>query len=140
MIQATTALFSKHGTKAAALLYVAPKFLGWAKELMTDIRASITKDLIDTLGEEAQKQAYEYVMTNSNQQATFCQKVKELTGKYDDKVVQSVLKRLVDYAFHARSNVEWQKYKKENTDRTASKEKKMGQREILKGGKKKGEP
>jgi UDP-glucose 6-dehydrogenase len=107
---------------------------------MTDIRASITKDLIDTLGEEAQKQAYEYVMTNSNQQATFCQKVKELTGKYDDKVVQSVLKRLVDYAFHARSNVEWQKYKKENTDRTASKEKKMGQREILKGGKKKGEP
>jgi hypothetical protein len=101
---------------------------------------TITKDLIDTLGEEAQKQAYEYVMTNSNQQATFCQKVKELTGKYDDKVVQSVLKRLVDYAFHARSNVEWQKYKKENTDRTASKEKKMGQREILKGGKKKGEP
>jgi hypothetical protein len=59
---------------------------------MMDIRASITKDLIDTLGEEAQKQAYEYVMQNSNQQATFCQKGKELIGKYDDKVMQSVLK------------------------------------------------
>jgi hypothetical protein len=47
---------------------------------------------------------------------------------------------LVEYAFHARSNVEWKKYKKENTDRTAGKEKKMGQWEYLKGGKKKGDP
>jgi hypothetical protein len=30
--------------------------------------------------------------------------------------------------------------KKENSDRTAGKEKKMGQWEILKGGKKKGDP
>ncbi len=50
------------------------------------------------------------------------QKVKELRGKYDDKVTQSIWKRLVEYAFHARSNVEWKKYKKENTDRTAGKE------------------
>ena len=71
----------------------------------------------------------------------FYQEVKELRGKYDDKVTWSIWKRLVEYAFHARSNVKWKKYKKENTDRTAGKEKnKMGQWEYLKGGKKKGEP
>jgi hypothetical protein len=117
------------------LLYVAPKFLGWAKELMANIRASITKELIYSLGEEAQIRAYEHVEKNSNRQAMFYQKVKELSGKYDDKLVHSVRKRIVDYAFHARSNVEWTKYKRENTDRTAGKEKKMGRREILKGGK-----
>eukprot|EP00544_Gedaniella_sp_CCMP2646_P009267 CAMPEP_0202500002 /NCGR_PEP_ID=MMETSP1361-20130828/31604_1 /ASSEMBLY_ACC=CAM_ASM_000849 /TAXON_ID=210615 /ORGANISM="Staurosira complex sp., Strain CCMP2646" /LENGTH=40 /DNA_ID= /DNA_START= /DNA_END= /DNA_ORIENTATION= len=37
-----------------------------------------------------------------------------------------VFTRVADYAFHARSAVEWQKYKAEKTDRTAGKEKKMG--------------
>jgi len=119
------------------LLYVAPKFLGWAKELMTDIRRSISKDVIRSLGEDAQEKAYRHVEANSNRQALFQQKVKELAGEYDDEVIRSVRKRLVEYAFHARSNVEWKKYKAEHTDRTSGKEKKMGRREILKGGKKK---
>ena len=102
---------------------------------MINIRASITKELIHSLGEEAQVRAYEHIEKNSNRQATFYQKVKELSGKYDDKTVHSVRKRIVDFAFHARSNVEWKRYKRDNTDRTAGKEKKMGRREILKGGK-----
>jgi hypothetical protein len=36
-------------------------------------------------------------------------------------------------------NVKWKKYKKENTDRTTRKEKKMGQREYLRRGKSKEE-
>jgi hypothetical protein len=118
---------------------VSPKFLGWAKELMNNIRSSITKDLIHSLGKDTQRRAYEHHVENKQQQL-FYQKVKELRGKYDDKMMQSIQKRLVEYAFHARSNVKWKKYKKENTDRTAGKEKKMGRWEYLKGGKKKGDP
>jgi hypothetical protein len=69
----------------------------------------------------------------------FHQKVKDLSGEYTDEVVELVRRRLVNFSFHARSNVEWKKYKKENTDRTAGKEKKMGRREYLKGGKSKEE-
>jgi hypothetical protein len=45
-----------------------------------------------------------------------------------------VFKRVVDYAFHARSAVEWRKYKAAKTDRTTGKSKKMGIRKQLKGG------
>jgi hypothetical protein len=48
-------------------------------------------------------------------------------------LVEWVLKRIVDYAFHARSAVDWEKYKANHTDRTAGKAKKMGRRELLKG-------
>jgi hypothetical protein len=108
------------------LLYVSPKFLGWAKELMSNIRSAITKDLIHSLGKHSQRRAYDHVNKNSKRQALFHQKVKDLSGEYTDEVVESVRRRLVNFSFHAWSNVEWKKYKKENTDRTAGKEKKMG--------------
>jgi hypothetical protein len=58
---------------------------------MNNIRSSITKDLIHSLGEDTQRQAYEHVENNSNcWQAMFYQKVKELRGKYDDKVTRSI--------------------------------------------------
>ncbi len=42
--------------------------------------------------------------------------------------------RIVDYAFHARSAIEWHKYQAKKTDRTSAKEKKMSVRERMKGG------
>jgi hypothetical protein len=67
---------------------VSPKFLGWAKELMSNIRSSITKDLIHSLVGDTQRQAYKHVENNNNSiwQTMFYQEVKELRGKYDDKV------------------------------------------------------
>jgi hypothetical protein len=44
----------------------------------------------------------------------------------DKSAVEWVFKRVVDYAFHARSAVEWRKYKAAKTDLTTGKSKKMG--------------
>lgn len=90
---------------------------------MNNVRSSISKDLISSLAGDAQRRAYEHVENNSNRQAMFFQKVKDLQNEYDDKVVRSVQKQLVDFVFHARSNVEWKKYKRENTERPARKRK-----------------
>lgn len=71
-------------------------------------------------------------------ESLFKAKAKELEEakgeKYDYRAVDWVWRKLTTYSFHARSNVEWNKYRAAKTDRTAGKEKKMGTREVLKGG------
>ena len=119
------------------LLYVAPKFLILGMALMKRIRASISKKVISSLGRESQKLAYKHVLSDESLESLFKSKVKELetelSKEFDDRAVKWVWQKVVDFAFHARSAVEWNKYRAEKTDRTAGKEKKMGVRELLKG-------
>jgi len=120
------------------LQYVSPKFLVWAKELMKTIHASISKDMIEKHGRYSEQKAYEYVREKKHLKEWYKDKVVELEKEIHTEFMQAsvnwVFQKIVDFAFHARSAVEWNKYRAQHTDRTCGKEKKMGQREILKGG------
>lgn len=113
-------------------LYVSPQFLGWAKELMRKVRASITVGVIRSLGNTAQQKAYEHLLKDGKLKKDFAERAKK--SNIDELAIEWVFERVVNYAFHARSAVEWRKYKAVQTDRTTGKEKKMGTREKLKGG------
>jgi hypothetical protein len=115
------------------LLFVSPKYLSWAKSLMTSVRASISVHVISSLGKKAQKDAYKFLLKDDKLLKEFTDKVKGID--VDEDAVIWVYENIVDYTFHARSAVEWRKYRAEKTDRTAGKDKKMGTRENLKGGK-----
>jgi len=113
-------------------LYISPPFLSWAKLLMTRVRASTTVGVIRSFGSDAQKKGYNHLLRNDDLKNGF----KRATNKseIDEDSMEWVFKRVVEYAFHARSAIEWRKYKAEKTDRTAGKEKKMSRRDALKGG------
>lgn len=118
-------------------LYISPKFLRWAKDLMKTIRASISPSFIAKRGNLAQKEARDFVVGNVELKNSFRGLVRDLemasSLQFNPESVERVLSKIIDYAFHARSGVEWEKYKADHTDRTAGKEKKMGRREMLKG-------
>jgi hypothetical protein len=105
-------------------LYVSLWYLAWAKMLMTKVRASITVCAIRSLGNKAQDEAYKHILKDGKLKELLKRKVKE--SNIDESAVEWVFKRVVDYAFHARSAVEWRKYKAAKTDRTTGKSKKMG--------------
>jgi hypothetical protein len=133
----TPALIARdHG----GLLLVAPVFLEWAKALMKTIRASVGVESIGRIGSPVQKQAYTRIVKDQELWIAFLEACQR-SGDYPQEAVQKVYRHLVDYSFHARSEVEWLKYRELNTDRTAGKDKKMGRREMLKasGGEKKAE-
>jgi hypothetical protein len=114
-------------------LYVSPPFLKWAKLLMTKVRASVTVGVIRSLGNNTQVKGYEHLLRKENGLEQELKKV--VAGKnIDEAAIFWVFERIVDYAFHARTAVEWRKYQAEMTDRTSGKEKKMSVREKLKGG------
>jgi hypothetical protein len=88
------------------LLYVAPKFLCWAKQLMKKVRASITMDMIASHGAMSQEQAYKFVIEDHDLvESLFKAKAKELEEAkgetYDDRGVDLVWRTLVMYSFHA---------------------------------------
>jgi hypothetical protein len=60
------------------LLYVAPKFLYWAKQLMKKVRASITMDMIASHGAMSQEQAYKCVIEDQDLESLFKAKAKDL--------------------------------------------------------------
>jgi hypothetical protein len=87
------------------LLYVAPKFLCWAKQLMKKVRASIMMDMIASHGAMSQEQAYKFVIEDQDLESLFKAKAKELDEAkgetYDDRGVDWVWRKLVMYSFHA---------------------------------------
>jgi hypothetical protein len=115
------------------LYFVHPTFLYWGKLLMKKIRASISLRLIGKFGGETQKMAFEHVLADKEIIEQFKMAVARTGQAWPDVVLESVRECVATYAFHARSEVEWAKYRAGHTDRTVSKEKKMGLRENLKG-------
>jgi hypothetical protein len=115
------------------LSYVHPKFLHWGKLLMKKIRASISQRLIAKYGGKTQKMSFEFVLADKEIIEQFKIAVERTEGEWPEIVLESVRECVATYAFHARSEVEWAKYRAGHTDRTVSKEKKMGLRENLKG-------
>jgi hypothetical protein len=106
-------------------LYFSLRYLAWAKML-------ITVGVIRSLGNKAQDKAYKHLLKDGKLKELLKRKAKE--SNIDESAVEWVFKRVVDFAFHARSAVEWRKYKAAKTDRTTGKSKKMGIHEQLKGG------
>jgi hypothetical protein len=116
------------------LLFVSPRFLAWAKSTMKKIRASLTKEVICSLGDKSQKKGYKHLLADSALKKYFETQASKSGDNISKDAVDWVFKRIVDFAFHGRSAVEWRKYRAEYTDRTAGKAKKMGTREFLKAG------
>jgi hypothetical protein len=116
------------------LLFVSPRFLAWANSTMKKIRASLTKEVISSLGNKSQKMAYAHLLADSALKEDFERQASKSGDEISKDAIHWVFKRIVNFAFHARSAVEWQKYRAEKTDRTAGKAKKMGIREFLKAG------
>jgi len=114
------------------LMVISPRYLEWAYALMKKIRASISMGYISAMGNSAQKRAHEFVYADEQLKTMFwecCNK----KGSPDDKLVEAVWERVVDFAFHARSEVVWEKYRASRTDRSVGKAK-MGLRAFLKAG------
>ena len=89
------------------------------------------------MGSSAQKRACAFVCTNKEIKREFtsaAQKGCHMEKKDATTVLPYVLHHVLDFAFHAQSEVEWSKYRASHTDRTAGKEKKMGRSDVLKGG------
>ena len=115
------------------LSYVAPTFLGWAKHIMKIIRASISQRSIRKSGRQAQKDAYSLVQEDKVGHRLFEKAVSNLPGKgFSEDVILYARKAVLNYAFHARSEVEWKKFRAVTTDRSAGKDKKKSLRTILK--------
>jgi hypothetical protein len=98
--------------------------------LMTKVIASITVGIIRSLGNKAQDKAYKHLLKDNQLKELLTRKAKE--SNIDESTVEWVFKRVVDYAFHARSAIEWRKYKAAKTDRTTGKSKKMRTNRIFK--------
>ena len=116
------------------LKYVHPNFLYWAKHIMKQIRASITLHQINKHGSQAQSMAYKHVTeTDKEGPRLFKLAVKSLNaGNFSEDVIGFAQRSVVNFAFHARSEVEWKKYRALTTDRAIAKEKKLGLRVLLK--------
>ena len=115
------------------LLLLRPKFFEWGQQTMQLIHASLNDRIINKLGDEAQKKAYDFVVKNQQLPKQFMHAVRaELGNSFDDDTITKVHNELLDFAFHGRSEVEWKKYHAATTDRSAGKEKKLQLREKLK--------
>ena len=115
------------------LLLVSPKFFDWGLNTMKVIRAALQERLIKTLGSEAQEKAYHFVVNNRELLQQFQTAVRsELGTSFQETISQTVHFEILEYAFNARTQVEWKRYKAHTTDRSAGKEKKLGLREFLK--------
>jgi hypothetical protein len=115
------------------LLLLRPKFFEWGQQTMQLIRASLNDRIINKLGDEAQKKAYDFVVENQQLPKQFMHAVRaELGNSFDDDTIAKVHNELLDFAFHGRSEVEWKKYRAATTDRSVGKEKKLQLREKLK--------
>lgn len=101
---------------------------------MKKIRASLTKEVISSLGNKSQKMAYAHLLADSALKEDFERQATKSGDDISKDAIHWVFKRIVNFAFHARSAVEWRKYRAEKTDRTAGKAKKMGIRAFLKAG------
>jgi hypothetical protein len=57
-------------------LYVSPRYLAWAKILMTKVRASITVSVIRSLGNKAQDKAYKHLLKDDKLKELLTRKAK----------------------------------------------------------------
>jgi hypothetical protein len=114
------------------LSYVSPCFLEWAKELMKKIRGSITQRCIKRSGMFIQKKAYDLVTNDKSLVILFQNALGRLDHPPPEEAAEFVRRTVVNYAFHARSEVEWVKYRALNTDRCAGVNKKLHLRDQLK--------
>uniref|UniRef100_A0A7S1V3C2 Uncharacterized protein n=1 Tax=Grammatophora oceanica TaxID=210454 RepID=A0A7S1V3C2_9STRA len=99
------------------LMVLSPCFLQWGYALMKKVRASVSVESIRTMGRKAQKRAHEFLYLDKELRGGFSQCCKK-KGSPEDKLVTEVFERLLNFAFHARSEVEWQKYRAIRTDRS----------------------
>jgi hypothetical protein len=114
------------------LSYVDPNFLEWASSVMKLTRESISENSIKKYGLAAQQRAYGLVRKDEHLHLLFSEAVGKLNEKYDEDVIRYARTAVVAYAFHARSEVEWKKFRAVTTDRGAGKDKKLTLREFLK--------
>jgi hypothetical protein len=84
-------------------------------------------------GASIQKEAYDLVTKDESLVKLFQNAVNKLDNQPPKQAIEFVRRTVVNYAFHARSEVEWVKYRAMNTDRCAGVKKKLTRREQLKG-------
>jgi hypothetical protein len=80
----------------------------------------------------AQQEAYRRVREDQDNHLLFSKAVEQLPDKYEEGVIRYARTAVMAYAFHARSEVEWKKYRAVTTDRHAGRGKKLNLRENLK--------
>lgn len=69
-------------------LYVSPRYLAWAKMLMTKVRASITVGVIRSLGNKAQDEAYKHLLKDDKLKELMTRKAKE--SNVDESAIEWV--------------------------------------------------
>ena len=95
-------------------------------------RAKLNLGVIQRMGSDSQKLAHKQVQGDKESISLFKEAVGKLNVEFTDEVVNHVRVAVANFAFHARSEVEWRKFRANTTDRTKGKEKKKTLRETLK--------
>lgn len=108
------------------------EYFEWAKKCLKRIREGINQKQIRTEASDAQWIAYDLLLADVGLLDMFRSAVQNESLDFSDETIAHVHEVLITYAFNARSEVEWRKYRAVTTDRTAGKENKVQRRDGMK--------